>query len=645
MVIGHRDASGWHYDKQVSVPGSLNPDTAYQVLVAVNGTVVTVTIGSTSATFTFAPRMIDGQAVGLNKGLVGVGSDNSRGTFDNLYVQTTPPNMTLDSLEDFNDGAAQQFTGAASGTWSVANGRDTSTAAANTTSVSLQNLGKQIDPSSYEEIQATLNTNGIGAVAFDGYATNDFKFAALDVPGKRVLIGHVAPGRGWIVDASAAFALTPGVDYAVVIVLTGTTVSVTVNGAFALSFAFNSPVVDGAAGIVSRGGTTSFDSFKLRTNDSAFSASNVSAADTSSLEGASGTTNVVVTFSLSTAATSATSVAWSTADGTATAATDYVAASGIVTFAAGATSAQITLRLRGDTLSEADETFYVVLSGAVGLSLARNSAAITIRNDDTAALSVANTSVVEGNSGTKTVNVTVTLAGSSASTVTVGYSTVAGSALAGTDFVSTSGTLTFAPGVTSKTITVTINGNTIKQGNRTFTVVLSSPVNATVASGTATVTIIDDELALTAAYAPTSAQPVRSLTSADLTSAVTRAKASWLAVVPGADFSGVTFEIGDLDGLLLGITSGRSVTIDATAAGWGWGAGGIDLLTVVSHELGHILGLDHEEDGLMADTLAPGQMKVPGWITALKPDRIGAQKRTTIRAHVRAPHGRATASR
>jgi hypothetical protein len=338
-------------------------------------------------------------------------------------------------------------------------------------------------------------------------------------------------------------------------------------------------------------------------------------------------------------------VAWSTVDGTATAATDYFAGSGIVTFAAGATSAQITLRLRGDTLSEADETFYVVLGSAVGLSLARNSAAITIRNDDTAALSVANTSVVEGNSGTKTVSVTVTLAGSSASTVTVGYSTVAGSALAGTDFVSTSGTLTFAPGVTSKTFTVTINGNTIKQANRTFTVVLSSPVNATIASGTATVTIVDDELALTAAYAPTSAQPVRSLTSADLAPVVAQAKASWLAVAPGADFSGVTFEIGDLDGLMLGFTSGRTVTIDATAAGWGWGAGGIDLLTVVSHELGHILGLDHEEDGLMADTLAPGQVKVPGWITAARPDRIGAKKRATIRAHLRAPHGRSTASR
>src|SRR5207253_5621770 len=112
MVIGHRNASGWFYDAQASVPGSLVSDTAYQVLVAVNGTVVTVTIGNASVTYTFGPRILNGEAVGLNKGFVGVGSDNSRGIFDNLYVQTTPPNMTLDAVEDFNDGLAQQFTGA-----------------------------------------------------------------------------------------------------------------------------------------------------------------------------------------------------------------------------------------------------------------------------------------------------------------------------------------------------------------------------------------------------------------------------------------------------------------------------------------------------------------------------------------------------
>jgi hypothetical protein len=526
----------------------------------------------------------------------------------------------------------------------VAGGRDANTSAAGVTSVALQNLGKQIEPSSYEEILATLSTSGIGAIAFDGYTTTDFKFAALDVTGQRVLIGHVS-GKTWVIDASVAKALAAGADYAVGLVLTGTTVSVTVNGAFALSFGFNSPVVDGAAGLVSRSGTTSFDSFKLRTNDPAFSASNVAAADTSALEGATGATNVVVTLSLTTAATSATSVGWSTVDGTATAGSDYIAASGTVTFAAGATSAQITLLLKGDTLSEGDETFYVVLSGASGLSVGRNSAAITIRNDDTPALSAASTSVVEGNTGTKVVNVTITLAGASTSTVTVNYATVAGTASATNDFVSTSGTLTFAPGTTSKTIAVTVKGNTIKQANRTFTVVLSSPVNATIASGTATVTIVDDELALTAASAPTSTQPVRSLTSAELNPVVAQAKASWLAVAPGADFSGVAFEIGDLDGLILGMTSGRTVTIDATAAGWGWGAGGIDLLTVVSHELGHILGLDHEENGLMADTLAPGEVKVPGWITAGRPDRIGAHTRVLAGKHLRAPHGRSAALR
>jgi hypothetical protein len=69
----------------------IKPDSYYQMLVAVNGTTVTVTVnGTTAFTHTFAPRVLDGVAFGLNKGLVGVGSDNARGTFDNVSVQVLP---------------------------------------------------------------------------------------------------------------------------------------------------------------------------------------------------------------------------------------------------------------------------------------------------------------------------------------------------------------------------------------------------------------------------------------------------------------------------------------------------------------------------------------------------------------------------
>jgi hypothetical protein len=64
------------------------------------------------------------------------------------------------------------------------------------------------------------------------------------------------------------------------------------------------------------------------------------------------------------------------------------------------------------------------------------------------------------------------------------------------------GTLTIAAGASSGTITLTIIGDRTKESNETFTVVLSSPVNATIGTGTATVTILDDEKALTAVDAP-----------------------------------------------------------------------------------------------------------------------------------------------
>jgi hypothetical protein len=60
---------------------------------------------------------VDGIANGLNLGYVGVGSDNSRGVFDNISVQVLPPQSTYSGTEDFEDGVANGFTGA--GTWAV----------------------------------------------------------------------------------------------------------------------------------------------------------------------------------------------------------------------------------------------------------------------------------------------------------------------------------------------------------------------------------------------------------------------------------------------------------------------------------------------------------------------------------------------
>lgn len=109
-------------------------------------------------------------------------------------------------------------------------------------------------------------------------------------------------------------------------------------------------------------------------------------------------------------------------------------------------------------------------------------------------LSVADVSTTEGNSGTKNLLFTVKLSKSDRTrTITASYTTVNGTALAGSDYTATSGTVTIAPGTTSSTIAVAILGDTVVEPNETFQLVLSNPVNAVLADGTAVGTITNDD--------------------------------------------------------------------------------------------------------------------------------------------------------
>lgn len=109
------------------------------------------------------------------------------------------------------------------------------------------------------------------------------------------------------------------------------------------------------------------------------------------------------------------------------------------------------------------------------------------------ALSIADATAVEGNSGTKPLSFAVTLSKTYPKPVSVAYATADGSALAGSDYASATGTLTFAPGETSKAVEVTVNGDVDVEPNETFTVNLSTPVNATIADASATGTIENED--------------------------------------------------------------------------------------------------------------------------------------------------------
>jgi uncharacterized repeat protein (TIGR01451 family) len=140
-------------------------------------------------------------------------------------------------------------------------------------------------------------------------------------------------------------------------------------------------------------------------------------------------------------------------------------------------------------------------SGQVTNSVAVSSSTSDPRQDNntsffpaTAKLTIDDVSVLEGNSGTTPAVFNVHLQPANATvTATVDYVASGNSATAGSDFVATSGTLTFHAGETLKTITVQVLGDTINEGNELFVVQLSNPVNASIDRDLAFGTIIDDD--------------------------------------------------------------------------------------------------------------------------------------------------------
>jgi hypothetical protein len=134
-----------------------------------------------------------------------------------------------------------------------------------------------------------------------------------------------------------------------------------------------------------------------------------------------------------------------------------------------------------------------VLSLPVGAPVADEVGEGTIVDDDpTPALSVANAFIVEGNTN-RTLTFQVCLSAASGQVVTVYYATSDGTAVAPDDYVTTSGVLTFNPGQTTKSISVTIKGDRVSERDETFFLNLFAPVNAGPTTLQVTGTIRDDD--------------------------------------------------------------------------------------------------------------------------------------------------------
>ena len=173
------------------------------------------------------------------------------------------------------------------------------------------------------------------------------------------------------------------------------------------------------------------------------------------------------------------SVRYNTFDGLARAGKQYVATSGLLEFTGNETTKAVSVPTipGAQSFNSKADRFGLKLSAPAGVKLVSSTAYATIV-PSVQGLGISSTTVVEGNSGTTTATFVVTLGKPVSKTVTVDYTTVDGTAtVENNDYIPTSGSLTFAPGETRKTITVDVNGDSEPEIDETFKVVLSNAKN------------------------------------------------------------------------------------------------------------------------------------------------------------------------
>jgi hypothetical protein len=194
-------------------------------------------------------------------------------------------------------------------------------------------------------------------------------------------------------------------------------------------------------------------------------------------------------------------VDWATANGTASAGSDYTAASDKLSWGVGETGAKaITVSILDDDFDEDNETFTVILSNPspIGVAILGSPSVFTatIVDDDGPQVQFG-AGIYEIDEAAGTVDLAVTRTGNAAGAVSVDWATGGGTATAGQDYVADSGTLIWGDGDgDDKIISLTLMDDGATEGGESFEVGLSNPVGANISLGepdTALVSISDDE--------------------------------------------------------------------------------------------------------------------------------------------------------
>jgi probable HAF family extracellular repeat protein len=206
----------------------------------------------------------------------------------------------------------------------------------------------------------------------------------------------------------------------------------------------------------------------------------VSIGDALVTEGHEGTRTVNVSLSLSAAPSGPVTVSFNTANGSATAGSDYDAASGTVTFDPGETTETIAVVVNGDRVGEPNETLLINLSQPQGAVIADGQGVVTIANDEPR-VTINDVSRNEGNGGTTQFVFTISMSPAPDTAITVNYATANGSATSIDDYIAASGSLVFTAGQTSSTLNIGVKGDKKRESYETFYVHLSGGAGADLA--------------------------------------------------------------------------------------------------------------------------------------------------------------------
>jgi hypothetical protein len=261
------------------VAEKISTGVSYSLALAINGTTATLTVGGWTVSYTYAPRMVGGTAVGLNYGIDGLGTNNSTAAFGDTAIQVLVMPMSANFQQTFSTAAPKYFDPPAAGTWAV-NGAYVGTAPAGGVAISNIDLGLALgmtagafslqDGSAVDITTTMKQIYPRGGIVFDMYGTGSFKFAAFYQDTQQVVVGHYTTAKGWVIDSAVNYKFNSGASYTLDVVLNGGVVNVSVNGSTLISYTYGDVVTAGKFGLLSINGTSYFQSIQVQTNDPAF---------------------------------------------------------------------------------------------------------------------------------------------------------------------------------------------------------------------------------------------------------------------------------------------------------------------------------------------------------------------------------------